>query len=208
MNKDAKFWDRHAAGYAKKPVADEAVYQKKLQITRDYFRSDMEVFEFGCGTGSTALVHAACVKSILAIDISPEMIQIARGKAEAAGVENVTFEVATIEDFDASDGSFDVVMGHSILHLLADKDAAIAKVYRLLKPGGIFVSSTVCLGDRMAWFKLIAPIGRFLGFCPLVKVITAQDVEESIASAGFAIDYRWQSDKKGLSIFIVAKKAG
>ena len=207
MHKDAKFWDRHAAGYAKKPVSDEAAYQKKLQITRDYFRPDMEVLEFGCGTGSTALVHAPYVKSIFAIDISPKMIEIARGKAQAAGVDNVTFEVATIEDFDAPDGSFDVVMGHSILHLLADKDAAVAKVHRLLKPGGIFVSSTVCLGDRMAWFKLIAPIGRFLGFFPLVKVITAKDVEESIVAAGFAIDHQWKPGK-GISIFIVAKKAG
>ena len=100
-----------------------------------------------------------------------------------------------------------MIMGHSILHLLEDRDAAIDKVYRLLKPGGVFVSSTVCLGDRMAWFKLIAPIGRFFGFFPLVKVITAKDVEESIAAAGFAIDHRWLPGK-GISIFIVAKKPG
>ncbi len=206
MNKDAKFWDRHAVGYAKKPVADEAAYQKKLEITREYLRPDMDVLEFGCGTGSTALVQAPYVKSILAIDISSKMIEIARGKAEAAGVDNVTFQVATIEDFEAPAGSFDVVMGHSILHLLEGRDAAIAKVYRLLKPGGVFVSGTVCLGDRMAWFKLIAPIGRFLGFFPLVKVITAKDVEESIAAAGFAIDHKWRPGK-GLSIFIVAKKS-
>ena len=206
MNKDAKFWDRHAAGYAKKPVADEAAYQKKLEITREYLRPDMEVLEFGCGTGSTAITHAPYVKSILAIDISSKMIEIARGKAEAAGVENVTFDVETIEGLEAPDGSFDVIMGHSILHLLEDRDAAIAKVYRLLKPGGVFVSSTVCLGNRMAWFKLIAPIGRFLGFFPLVKVITAKDVEESIAAAGFAIDRKWRPGK-GLSIFIVGTKA-
>lgn len=207
MNKDAKFWDRHAARYAKKPVADEAAYQKKLEITRAYLRPDMDVLEFGCGTGSTALIQAPYVNRILAIDISPKMIEIARGKAGAAGVENVTFQVATIEGFEALDDSFDVVMGHSILHLLEDREAAIAKVYRLLKPGGVFVSSTVCLGGRMAWFKLIAPIGRFLGFFPLVKVITAEDVVESIAKAGFVIDHRWQPGKKGLSIFIVATKS-
>ncbi len=207
MQKDAKFWDRHAAGYAKKPVRDEAAYQKKLAVTREYLGPEMDVMEFGCGTGSTAITHAPYAKSILGIDISSKMIEIARGKAEAAGVENVTFAVDTIEDFDAPDGSFDVIMGHSILHLLQDRDAAIAKVYRLLKPGGVFVTSTVCLGDRMAWFKLVAPIGRFLGFFPLVKVITANDVEQSIAAAGFSIDHRWQPGK-GISIFIVATKAG
>ena len=50
MTASAKFWDRIAERYAKKPVADEATYQKKLAISRDYFRPEMELFEFGCGT--------------------------------------------------------------------------------------------------------------------------------------------------------------
>ena len=58
LHRRSRFWDRVAEGYAKKPVADEAAYQKKLQVTRDYFRPDMEVLEFGCGTGSTAIAHA------------------------------------------------------------------------------------------------------------------------------------------------------
>jgi len=79
----AKFWDRIADRYSRKPVADEAAYQKKLQVTREYLRPDMEVLEFGCGTGSTAIVHAPCVKQIRAIDVSAKMIEIARHKADA-----------------------------------------------------------------------------------------------------------------------------
>ncbi len=207
MSKESKFWDRVAEGYAKKPVRDEAAYQKKLAVTRDYFRPDMEVLEFGCGTGSTAIVHAPYVKSIRAIDISPKMIEIAKGKAEAAGVENVAFEVATIEDFSAPQGSFDVIMGHSILHLLADKEAALAKVHRLLKPGGVFVSSTVCIAERMAWFKLIAPLGKAIGLMPLVKVFNRTHLEESLTTtAGFTLDHVWQP-AKSMAVFIVAKKA-
>ena len=206
MPKESKFWDRVAEGYAKKPVRDEAAYQKKLAVTRDYFRPDMEVLEFGCGTGSTAIAHAPYVKSIRAIDISPKMIEIAKGKAEAAGVENVAFEVATIEDFSAPDGSFDAVMGHSILHLLADKEAALAKVHRLLKPGGVFVGSTVCIAERMAWFKLIAPLGKAIGLMPLVKVFDRTHLEESLAAAGFTLDHVWQP-AKSMAVFIVAKKA-
>ena len=183
MSKESKFWDRVAEGYAKKPVRDEAAYQKKLAVTRDYFRPDMEVLEFGCGTGSTAIVHAPYVKSIRAIDISPKMIEIAKDKAEAGGVENVAFEVATIEDFSAPDGSLDAVMGHSILHLLADKEAALAKVHRLLKPGGVFVGSTVCIAERMAWFKLIAPLGKAVGLMPLVKVFNRKHLEQSLTAA-------------------------
>ena len=72
MTQASKFWDKMAERYAKSPVADEESYQKKLQVTRDYFRPDMEVLEFGCGTGSTAIVHAPYVKHIQAIDVSSE----------------------------------------------------------------------------------------------------------------------------------------
>jgi ubiquinone/menaquinone biosynthesis C-methylase UbiE len=99
-------------------------------------------------------------------------VGIAQGKAEAEHIDNVTFEQATIEDLDIPDQSLDAVLGLSILHLLKDKEAArngpaIARVYQMLKPGGIFVTSTACLGDTMSWFKLIAPIGRLPGILPL-----------------------------------------
>lgn len=207
MSEPSKFWDRIAERYAKRPVPDEEVYQRKLRTTRDYFRSDMEVLEFGCGTGSTAIAHAPHVKHILATDISSKMIEIARCKAEAAKAANVTFQQAAIDDFGAPDETYDAVLGLSILHLLEDKEAVIAKVHRMLKPGGIFVSSTACLGDTMKFFKLIGPIGKFLGLMPLVKVFTTAELEDSLTAAGFAIDHRWQPGK-GKAIFIVAKKAG
>ena len=207
LHRRSRFWDRVAEGYAKKPVADEAAYQKKLQVTRDYFRPDMEVLEFGCGTGSTAIAHAPYVKHILATDISAKMIEIAQGKAEAAKVENVTFAQAAIDDLSVPDESYDAVMGHSILHLLEDKEAAIAKVYRMLKPGGVFVSSTVCIGDFMRWIGFIAPIGRLLGLMPLVRIFTEQDLVNALTAGGFQIDYRW-APQKGKGLFIVAKKAG
>ena len=61
MKQQSKVWDRFAKRYAKSPVADQDAYQKKLQITREYLRPDMEVLEFGCGTGSTAIAHAPYV---------------------------------------------------------------------------------------------------------------------------------------------------
>ena len=64
MDKSAKFWDRIAKRYSKQPVADETSYQKKLQITHEYLKPDMEVLELGCGTGSTAIIHSPYVKHI------------------------------------------------------------------------------------------------------------------------------------------------
>lgn len=58
MPQPSKFWDKMAERYSKRPVSDEAAYQKKLQITQEHLHPHMELLEFGCGTGSTAITHA------------------------------------------------------------------------------------------------------------------------------------------------------
>lgn len=206
MDRSTRFWDKIADRYSKRPITDEGSYQKKLQITREYFRPDSEVLELGCGTGSTAIAHAPYVKHIHAIDISSRMIAIAQGKADTEKATNITFAQSTIDAFSAPDQTLDAVLALSVLHLLDNKEEVIAKVYRMLKPGGIFVSSTACLGETMKYIKLIAPIGKFFGFMPLVTVFTTQELEHSLTDAGFEIDYQWQPGK-GKAVFIVAKKA-
>lgn len=201
---DDRFWDRLAERYARQPIADEAAYQRKLQMTRDYLRPDMDLLEFGCGTGGTAILHAPQVRHITAIDFSASMLTIARSKAAAAGVANVSFERADITSFDAPIDSFDVILGLSILHLLANKEAVIAKVFGLLKPGGVFISSTTCIGDTMGAFKLIAPLGKAMGLLPQLDIMTSAELVASLTSAGFAIEQQWQPGR-GKSVFIVAR---
>lgn len=205
MDPSPKFWDKIADRYAKQPIEDEAAYQKKLEVTQSYFHSEMEILEMGCGTGSTAIIHAPHVKQIRAIDISSKMLEIAKGKANAQGIRNISFEKLTVEQLAIPAQPFDMVLGLSILHLLEEKEAAIRKVYNLLKPGGQFITSTACLGDTMSFFKIIGPIGKALGLFPLVKVFKIEDLVQSLRDAGFEIDYQWQPSK-GKAVFIVAKK--
>ena len=210
MDRSVKFWDRIAERYAKRPVADEASYQKKLAKTREYFTPDMKVLEIGCGTGSTAIAHAPYVAYIRGTDISSKMIEIARARAEAAAVSNVDFEVSSIDDLRVPDGTQDAVLALSILHLLDDEKAVIAKVHRMLKPGGVFVTSTPCLRDvwkYVAVMALIGPLGRRLGFMPaVVEVFTLDALVAALTNAGFDIAYQWRPavDK---AAFIVAKRS-
>ena len=206
MARSKQFWDRIAERYAKKPIGDEAAYQKKLAITRDHFRPDMQVLEIGCGTGSTAIAHAPYVAHIRATDISEKMIEIAKGKAAAAGVQNVTFEALAVDDIGIAHESVDAVLALSLLHLLEDKEEAVAKIHDVLRPGGIFVSNTVCLGDSMKWFRFVGPIGRWLGVFPLVRVFTRDELKECLVTAGFQIEHEWEPDKR--VVFIIARKAG
>ena len=118
MTQTPRIWNWIAKRYAKSPVKNEIVYQKKLQVTQEYFKPNMKVLEFGCGTGSTAIAHASYVNHILATDFSENMLEIAREKARLSGIENITFELTTIENLEAASKSFNAVLGLNILHLV------------------------------------------------------------------------------------------
>lgn len=207
MADESRFWDRLSDRYYSLPIADEASYRKKIEVTQALMRPDMKLLEFGCGTGGTAITHAPHVAHIRAIDFSGEMLAKARTAAEKARVGNVSFERADIVDLVVPDETYDMVLGLSILHLLRDPDAVIAKVHAMLKPGGYFVSSTACLGDTMAFFRFIAPIGKLLGKLPILNVMTADGVVQKYRDVGFDIVHRWQPGKDK-ALFLIGKKPG
>ena len=204
MKSDTRFWNKIAPKYAKTPIADEAAYQHKLERTRSYFTPDATVLEIGCGTGSTALLHAPFVKEILATDFADEMLDIARSKAEAEGITNVRFEHMNA---DAIDGSFDVVMAMSVLQLVPNRAEVIERIFRVLKPGGHFISSTTCLMDEMWYLLPVLPLGRIIGQIPYVAFFTADTLRKNLETAGFEIVEDWQPAPKK-ALFLVAKKPG
>ncbi len=202
---DRRFWNRIAEKYARDPIADEAAYQRKLEVTREYFTQQSVVLEFGCGTGSTALLHAPHVSRIDAIDLSADMLKIARQRQTEAGVENVQFTETDIGDFSASAGKYDVVLGLSVLHLLRNRADTLGKVHDLLKPGGVFVSSTACLADHMGFIQPVITVGRWIGRMPYVEFFSENRLVQEQEAAGFEIVHRWRP-KKNAAVFLVARK--
>lgn len=204
MKSAKEFWDKSAARYAKSPVQNEAVYQKKLAITQEYLQPDWSILEFGCGTGSTAIIHAPCVRHIVASDISSRMLEIAEIKAREAGIGNISFQQGALEELKLPPESFDAVLGLNVLHLLDDVNAAIARVHDLLKPGGIFVSSTALVNNVSLFWRLVIPLMQLLGLAPHVSRFGKQELLSMLAKAGFTPEFEWQPDQA--SVFIVARK--
>ena len=205
MSDKAGFWDKRAEKYAQRRVADQESYNKKLEMTRAYFRNESEVLEIGCGTGSTALAHAPYVKHILATDISPAMIEIARSKAEAGQIDNVSFDVQACECLEIQESSYDVILALNLLHLLEDPQAAVTTAWQGLKPGGVFVTSTACVGDMSWYFRIIARVGHFIGLIPLVRVFSQAQLVQGLIDAGFVIEQQW-APKKNAAVFIIARR--
>ncbi len=206
VSKESKFWDKFAHKYSLNPISNQQVYEKKLSLTQQYLNPEMNVLEFGCGTGSTAIIHAPYVKHIKATDFSQNMIAIAKQKAADQNIQNVTFECAEIKDFDEQKEQFDVILGLNVLHLLEDKESTLRKVFSLLKPGGVFVSSTACIQDHtfLKLLKYVAPIGHFFGLIPLVKIFSKDELIRLHEKVGFKEEIAWSPE--AMSLFMIAKK--
>jgi arsenite methyltransferase len=188
MKSDTAFWNATAEKYSRRPVGNPAAFDRKIAITKAHMQPRDVVLDIGCGTGSLALRLAADAHQVHGLDLSSEMIRIARGKAEATGVDNVSFHVGAFDDgFDAfAPGSLDGICAYSLLHLLEDRPAALARIHRLLKPGGFFVSSTVCLGESRIPYSPLLRVMRWLGKAPTAKVIDKRTLVEEIRAAGFS----------------------
>ena len=154
------------------------------------------------------LCLAAGVARLTASDISGEMIAIAREKAQAAGCGNVEFAVATPDAAPWSDATFDAAIGFNIVHLLQAREAALRGVHRMLKPGGLFISKTPCLGEMGIWIRLLVPLMQTFGQAPYVAFFTAAELEREIEAAGFEIIERGKHASRGKDWrpFLVARK--
>ncbi|WP_306015607.1 class I SAM-dependent methyltransferase [Oceanicaulis sp. MMSF_3324] len=206
MSQDKAFWDRIARKYAQDPIADQASYEHKLEKTRTCFTPDSRVLEYGCGTGATAVLHAPYVKELVATDLSDEMIKIARERAAEAGVDNIRFAACDVADLNEPNGSFDVVLGLNVLHLVPDRQSTIQQSHDLLKPGGAFVTSTACLGDGMAFLGLIKPVMRLFRGWPDFQIFKETRLTEELRASGFIIEYRFKPSKSP-TVFLIARKA-
>ena len=198
------FWDSRATRYAAQPIADPAAYEEMLHEVRSILRPLDRVLELGCGTGSTALVLAPSVSEIVATDSSEKMIEIARNKLDGSAPSNVQFEQADAAA-EREPGSFDAVLAFSLLHLVDDIPAVLSSVREQLKPGGLFISKTVCI--RSSWFiRAMVRVLTALGIAPRVQPLSREDLVAMLEGAGFEVVSSTYFDRRKRNPFLVAKR--
>ncbi|HET9957426.1 MAG TPA: class I SAM-dependent methyltransferase [Polyangiaceae bacterium] len=208
MPVDAAFWDNIAEKYSRKPLANPDAFERKIAVTKARIKPTDIIIDLGCGTGSLALRLAPCAAHVHGLDISSEMVRIANEKALAQKIENVTFHVGAFDDTFTRFGpeSLDGVCAYNLLHLVEDRAAALARIHRLLKPGGFFISSNPCMGESKIPYRPILRVMRWLGKAPLVEIFTKRTIEDEIRKAGFVdLDQPDVGAKPEIS-FIVAVK--
>ena len=211
MQDSAKFWNGVAEKYSRSAIADIESYNYTLERTRSHLRANDKVLEIGCGTGSTALLLADGVEHITATDISSAMVNIATRKADEKQVTNISFVTDDSLGTSLAFEQFDAVLAFNILHLLQDPAATVQRLNGLLKPGGVFISKTICRPQQGFPLKYLAiravlPLMQMFGKAPFVNITGITELEYLITSHGFEIIETGNHPARPPSRYIVARK--
>lgn len=148
------------------------------------------VLDLGSGGGIDVLLSASRVGStgkVYGLDMTDEMLELARKNQERAGVTNVEFIRGTIEDIPLPDASVDVIISNCVINLSADKDLVLKEAYRVLKPGGRFAVSDIVVRKPLPT-EVQRSMSLWTG-C-VAGALVQSDYDEKLTSVGFqSVDF-------------------
>jgi enediyne biosynthesis protein CalE5 len=136
-------WDRISPIYLR-AVDSRFTEVVDAVVRRAALQSIQQVLDLGTGTGSVAIKAASLVipdGNVTAVDISPEMLDLARQRSASLGLSNIEFLEGRAEELPAPTGRFDAVLASLSLMYVIDRAAAAREIARVLRPGGRFVGA-------------------------------------------------------------------
>ncbi len=148
-------------------------------------RAGERVLDLGSGGGIDVLLSAKRVGSkgfVYGLDMTEEMLELARANAVRAGATNVEFIKGHIEDVPLPDAAVDVVISNCVINLSVDKPAVLGQMFRVLTPGGRIGISDVVAEDRLSPADR-ADRGSFVG-C-VAGALSRAEYLDGLAAAGF-----------------------
>lgn len=157
-------------------------WARRVKMLTSHLQPGQQVLELGCGTAYFTRELVSTGAQITAIDISPELLEVAR--RECSGT-NVRFEVENAYALTYADESFDSVVGSSVLHHL-EIDAALSEIYRVLKPcGSIYFTEPNMMNPQIALQKNVPAIKKRLGDSPDETAFFRWPLQRRLERAGF-----------------------
>jgi arsenite methyltransferase len=148
-------------------------------------RAGERVLDLGSGGGIDVLLSARRVGETgfaYGVDMTDEMLALARANAEKAGVTNVEFVKGAIEDVPLPDGAVDVVISNCVINLSVDKPRVLAEMFRVLAPGGRIGISDVVAEDHLSPADR-AERGSYVG-C-IAGALSRREYLDGLAAVGF-----------------------
>jgi arsenite methyltransferase len=143
------------------------------------------VLDLGSGAGADVLISARRVGpagKVIGLDMTDEMLALARRNADEAGATNVEFRQGYLEDIPLPDGSVDVVISNCVINLSGNKTVVLREAARVLSPGGRFTVSDV-IADPDTDEATRADLVKWTG-C-IAGALSREEFERTLADAGF-----------------------
>ena len=164
-------------------AAGKRRWGRRVGMLIDGISEGMEVLELGCGTGYFTKELVETGARVVAIDISPELLEIAERDIVA---ENVQFQVENAYAMGFEGGRFDAVIGSSVLHHL-EIEKALSEIFRVLKPGGkVCFTEPNMMNPQIAVQKNVPPIKRWLGDSPDETAFFRWGIAKRLRRHGFS----------------------
>ncbi len=159
-NKEERYWSRYTCNYddIQEYVVGKTVRQEIVKRLNDE-RDLGEVIEFGCGTGYFTKVAVRNAKSVIATDLSDEMLEIA--EKELKEFYNVTVQKADCRATSLTSGEFDTVFIAHLIHVIKNPSKTLKESFRILKSGGLLIITSYT-GYGMNFFERIKLAVRYL----------------------------------------------
>jgi len=141
FDKEAASWDEQPARIKlAKDVADAISRQIKLM-------PDMDVMDFGCGTGLLTLQLQPLVRTVTGVDSSQGMLDIFNQKVAKLNLHNVAASLVDIDQSDTLEGKYDVVVSNMTLHHIKNIESLFAQFYKVIAPAGYLCIADLDLDD-------------------------------------------------------------
>jgi ubiquinone/menaquinone biosynthesis C-methylase UbiE len=182
----AEEFDRQAGHYDDSLTVSSFQHRTQaLVVGQMRVEKGMHMLDLGCGTGTATLEIASRLEGsgkVIGLDLSEKMLEQAERKLAELGYTNVAFVLQSASELDY-DGCFDYVLSTNAFHHFADKQELFARVYRSLRPGGVFVVQDIC--DDFVLMKAVDLAGK-IGERAHVGSTTSQGLRQLLVSAGFS----------------------
>ncbi|HEX6404885.1 MAG TPA: methyltransferase domain-containing protein [Pseudonocardiaceae bacterium] len=185
-----RHFDGLAARYHEAHGHAEKLLSYRLGIIRGLLAGTQcgTLLEIGCGTAIHLLALAGQFAHAIGTDLSPEMVNVARRRAEASPYrDRISVRVDPAEELATiQDCSINVVLCVGALEHMLDKNRVVRRVHRVLKPGGMFVVLTPNGG--YCWYRHLAPaLGLNVRHLSTDRFLTAGELEGLLSGAGLQI---------------------
>jgi ubiquinone/menaquinone biosynthesis C-methylase UbiE len=203
----AAFWDKRSKQYDDAIGKHDAPFDKTIERARALLGSSDVLLDFGCGTGEFSVELAPYVQQIRGIDTSAGMIDLAKKKAQNRRTDNVIFDQKDLFDHSLASRTFSSALAFSVLHLVDDMPAVLARLNGLLEPNGLLISETPCLGEKNWLFRSSIGLAQRLRLLPRICSITGDELESLVSGNGFEILESEIWDDQHSTRWIVARKS-